>query len=237
MAMAFLSAQWVNLGLISYAVPDQLLEPYLPTGLKLDRHNDSAFVSLVVFDFLQTKVLGVSWPGFRNFAEMNLRFYVRRGKQRGVVFIREIVPQLLVASLAKLIYNEPYVAAPLESHTTITASQLTVEHTLYWHGQTNLVKLTATKFPHQPTADSTEHFFKEHEWGFGQSRKNTPIIYRVEHPIWEVYPVEQYQLNMNWRAIYGAQWEWLAHATPYSVVLAKGSAVKVFPYQALPTVD
>lgn len=234
MQIAFLSAEWANLGLFSYAVPDQLLQPYLPTGLELDRRDGSAFVSLVVFDFLQTKVLGVAWPGFRNFAEMNLRFYVRRGQQRGVVFVREIVPQWLVATLANVIYNEPYVAAPLQSHTQHSASQITVEHNLYWQGQTNLVKLSASKQLYHPNAASTEHFFKEHEWGFGRKRNGKPIVYRVEHPEWDVYPVERYQLQFDWGAIYGPQWAWLANATPYSVVLAKGSAVKVFPHQKLP---
>src|SRR3954469_19204610 len=115
-AMPFLTARWSNLCLFTYAVPRELLERRLPPGLELDRRDDlegEAFVSLVAFDFLDTRVLGVPWPGFRNFAELNLRFYVRHGEERGVVFVREFVPQRLVAWMARTLYQEPYQAAPL----------------------------------------------------------------------------------------------------------------------------
>ena len=63
----------------------------------------------------QPLVLGVPWPGYRNFPEINLRFYVRRGDERGVVFVREFVPQRLVAWLARVFYNEPYRAATMST--------------------------------------------------------------------------------------------------------------------------
>src|SRR3569623_1835388 len=106
--MPFLSARWSNLCLFTYPVPAAMLEKRLPPGLELDTREGQAFVSLVAFDFLDTRVLGVPWPGYRNFAELNLRFYVRRRRsaaeaaaqapaERGVVFVREFVPQRLVA--------------------------------------------------------------------------------------------------------------------------------------------
>ena len=91
---AFLTARWTNLCLLNYAVPPSALEPHLPRGLSLDTHEGEAFISLVAFDFLDTRVLGIPWPGYRNFPEINLRFYARQGDRRGVVFIREWVPIL-----------------------------------------------------------------------------------------------------------------------------------------------
>src|SRR2546429_431786 len=88
----FLTGRWTNLFLASFAVPDELLLRRLPPGLELDRYHGRAFVSLVAFDFLDTRVFAIPWPGYRNFPEVNLRFYVRHGEQRGVVFIRELVP-------------------------------------------------------------------------------------------------------------------------------------------------
>src|SRR5437763_1450757 len=84
---AFLRTRWTHLVLANYPCHDHLLRP--PPGLELDRFDSSAFVSLVGFSFLDTRVLGVGWPGFRHFPEWNLRFYVRRGDQRGVCFVRE----------------------------------------------------------------------------------------------------------------------------------------------------
>ena len=59
--MRFLTARWSNLFLATYAVPEELLRPRLPEGLELDRPDGQCFVSLVAFDFLDTRVLGV--PG------------------------------------------------------------------------------------------------------------------------------------------------------------------------------
>ena len=74
MPFPFLTARWSNLFLASYAVPPALLEERLPPGLTLDLRDGQAFVSLVAFEFLNTRVLGVPWPGHVNFAELNLRF-------------------------------------------------------------------------------------------------------------------------------------------------------------------
>jgi len=60
-------------------------------------------VSLVAFDVRDTRVRGVAWPGLRDFPEVNLRFYVREGDRRGVVFIRELVPSRAVALVARLL--------------------------------------------------------------------------------------------------------------------------------------
>ena len=76
--MPFLTATWSNLILLTYDAPPELLQHRLPGELELDTRDGDAFASLVAFDFLDTRVLGVAWPGFRSFPEVNLRFYVRR---------------------------------------------------------------------------------------------------------------------------------------------------------------
>ncbi|HSQ57361.1 MAG TPA: DUF2071 domain-containing protein, partial [Gemmata sp.] len=94
----FLTARWCNLILANYPVPEELLRPLLPPGCELDRRDGACWASLVGFQFLQTRVLGIGWPGFRNFPEWNLRFYVTHEGQRGVAFVREFVPSWFVAT-------------------------------------------------------------------------------------------------------------------------------------------
>src|SRR5947207_1663154 len=97
--MPFLTARWSHLCLWTYPVPPPLLLPHLPTGLELDTRQGNAFVSLVAFDFLDTRVLRIPWPGHRNFPEINFRTYVRRPAaaapgeppERGVLFLREFI--------------------------------------------------------------------------------------------------------------------------------------------------
>jgi uncharacterized protein YqjF (DUF2071 family) len=80
---AFLRAHWSNLVLASFAVPPELLRPRLPAGLELDTRDGSAFCSLVAFEFLRTRVLGVPWPGFRDFPE-----WTKRGREISPKFPR-----------------------------------------------------------------------------------------------------------------------------------------------------
>src|SRR5215212_2941193 len=112
----FLTGQWKHLAMINYEIEPEVLRPYAPTGTELDEWNGKTFASVVGFMFLDTRVKRVIVPFHRSFEEVNLRFYVRRktdeGWRRGVVFIKEIVPRRAVAAIARLVYNENYVAMP-----------------------------------------------------------------------------------------------------------------------------
>ena len=241
----FLTARWCNLILANYAIPEELLRPRLPPGIDLDTRDGRCWASLVGFQFLDTRVLGVGWPGYRNFPEWNLRFYVREGTRRGVCFVREFVPRWLVATMARVIYNEPYRAARMtmevkDEPDSLTADytvrwgcslaeSITAEYTVKWAGKVHRLCATGAKPAVRPGPDSTEHFFKEHSWGFGMSRRGKLIRYEVNHPGWDVYPVREFAADVDWAAMYGPEWKVMNGREPDSVVLAAGSEVSVYP--------
>jgi uncharacterized protein YqjF (DUF2071 family) len=229
MPRPFLTARWHNLFLATYAVQPALLEKRLPPGLALDLRGGSAFVSLVAFEFLDTRVLGVGWPGFRNFAELNLRFYVRHGGERGVVFVREFVPQRFVAWVARWLYNEPYLAAPITAERRESADRIEMTYRLRYAGREHRIDVAGRKPTVHPAEDTLEHFFKEHHWGFGVTRFGQALRYEVSHPVWDVYPIEAYRLEFDFAAVYGPEWAFLGEAAPVSTALAVGSEVSVFP--------
>ncbi len=229
MTRPFLTARWSNLCLFNYAVSLDILQPHVPPGLELDLHDGQAFVSLVAFDFTQTRVWGVPWPGYRSFPELNLRFYVRQGAERGVVFVRELVPLRLVAWMARRLYNENYVATPMHSRVAEDAERIVVSHQLHYQARAYQLRVEGSKPAIMPASDSVEHFFKEHMWGFGTDRQGRTTRYEVRHPYWAVYPVHRYDLNLDWGQVYGSQWQALNGREPMSVILAVGSAISVFP--------
>ena len=192
MARPFLTATWSNLFLATYAVPSELLAPRLPPGTTLDLRDGQAFVSLVAFEFLDTRVRGVGWPWHRNFAELNLRFYVRHGDERGVVFVREFVPRAMIAWLARTLYNEPYRAAPLTATGDDSDGVHGMRYALDLDGRRHTIAVAGEAAPLLPPADSVEAFFKEHRWGFGMTRAGRAMRYEVEHPPWPVYPIRSY---------------------------------------------
>jgi uncharacterized protein len=225
----FLTARWTNLLLATYVVPPELLLPRLPPGLELDLRDGQAFASLVCFDFLDTRVFGISWPGFRNFSEMNLRFYVRQGGDRGVVFVREFVPQRFVAWMARTLYNEPYLATPMTSTVIDEREHVHVEHRLTFDGRTHTMRAVGDKPAYVPEPDTAEAFFKEHHWGYGTTRRGRTRRYHVSHPVWAVYPMREAHVDIDWAAVYGPEWAVMQGVRPVSAVLAVGSAIAVYP--------
>ncbi len=226
----FLTARWENLVIISYKVPNNILEDFMPAGLEPDTLDGSPFVSLVAFNFLDTKVMRAKVPFNVNFPEINLRFYVKNRGKRGVVFIKEFVPKFFIAFAANFLYNENYSYARMKSSFK-TDDKLRLNHTIQLNNKTYSINLEAENKPFIPASDSTEHFFKEHEWGFGKNKCKKTVCYRVEHPVWEVYPVTKFENTFDFETLYGKKWKSLNYEKPYNILYAKGSPVKVFSKQ------
>src|SRR5438105_7684139 len=115
---AFLRAGWYNLPMLNFPADAELLQKYVPAGTELDLWQGRPYLSVVGFQFLHTRVHGIPVPFHRHFEEVNLRTYVRRqvgGEwRRGVVFIQEIVRRKLIALVARWVYNENYLAMPMD---------------------------------------------------------------------------------------------------------------------------
>ena len=229
MAATFLTARWVNLCLYSYAVPRELLEPLIPGDIELDIRDGEAWASLVAFDFLDTRVKGIRWPGHVNFPELNLRFYVRHNNERGVMFVREYVPRRAIATTARLLYNEPYACAPMGSTTTRTDDTLTVDYTLKRAGRTHRIGAVADATPITPDTESVEHWFKEHSRGYGVTRRGRTLAYTVTHPTWAIHPIRETTIDLDWATLYGPDWACMNNKQPASTILAAGSEVTVSP--------
>ena len=226
----FLTAEWRHLGLVTWKVDSALLAPELPPGCELDLRDGHAFVSLVAFDFLDTRVKGVRWPGHVNFPEINLRFYVRHDGQRGVCFVRELVPKRLIAWIARGIYNEPYVSTAMRSKVSHDASRIESLHRFRFAGKLHEARFRGLRETIVPPEDSNEHFFKEHSWGFGRSRGGTLRRYRVDHPVWAIHREATAELDVDFAAVYGEKWGFLRDRTPDFVIFAVGSKVAVYPH-------
>lgn len=235
MTEPFLTAVWSNLLLITYPVNEEALRLRLAKGLELDTIDGQAFVSLVAFDFTETRVKGVKWPGFVNFPEINLRFYVRHTEtgRRGVMFVRELVPSRLIARIARQLYNEPYEATRMKSMVRDNGETMFIQHDWSWKGSQYWLRVTSQTETHTPAEDSVAHFFKEHEWGFGRSKSGEPHVYQVRHPHWACHRVRSAHVEVDFGALYGAEFASLNDQEPHSVVHAVGSEIEVFPHRQL----
>lgn len=225
----FLSAEWRNLINLTYRVPAECLQPILPKGVELDLYEGHAHLSLVAFDFVNTRVKGMKIPFHVDFPEINLRYYVRAGQHRGVVFIKELVPKHCIAFVARRFYNEPYESYPMESsHETQPGGTLRSHHVLHLGGAEHHIRTEVGAQAYTPAADTAAHFFKEHDLGFGVDKDGVTLSYEVAHPVWETRDVLDVQLDFDFAAVYGQEWGFLRELKPQFPLFAVGSAIKVF---------
>lgn len=221
--------------MLNYSVEADLLKPFLPTGVELDFWQGKTYVSMVGFLFLHTRVMGMRLPLHVDFDEVNLRFYVRRsapeGWRRGVVFIKEIVPRRIIASVARVCYNENYVAMPMrhriEMENGILRREGAVEYAWRYQGRWNALRATTTGVAASPAENSMEEFITEHYWGYTARRNGGCAEYRVEHPRWNVWRTKDAALECDTARLYGPEFVPALERRPDSAFVAEGSPVTV----------
>ena len=221
--------------MLNYEVDPAVLMPHVPRGTTLDDRRGRHFMSLIGFLFLDTHLLGLPAFFHQNFEEVNLRFYVRRNVGResraGVVFIRELVPLPLVAATARLTYNEPYRAVPMQ-HTLVEKSGR-LQSVEYLFGRPRdqcRLAVHVTGSAQDMERGSDEEFLSERGWGYTRQRDDGTIEYRVEHARWRVWPNARSELNGPVGEFYDEPFAGILSGAPASAFVADGSAVVVhFP--------
>lgn len=240
----FLSARWVHLAMLNWAVDPALLRPHVPAGTVLDTFEGQTYVSLVGFLFLDTRILGLAIPGHRHFEEVNLRFYVRREAagevRRGVVFLREVAPLWAVCTVANWLYGENYATYPMRHRIEhpggvlddLAASSLALAQpaavTYEWQSPSGWNRVSAEgRGDWAPSAPgSLEEYISEHYWGYACAGAEACNEYAVEHPRWNLRPAEgRYEGHPE--EVYGRDWARVLNDPPASAFLCDGSAVEV----------
>lgn len=215
----------------NYQVDPSLLEAYVPRHTELDTWNGTCYVSLVGFMFLNVRLLGVSIPFHRNFEEVNLRFYVRHKSagewKRGVVFLKEIVPRRALSLVANTVYGEHYQTMRMAHMWEKEAGERRVAYHWWHRREENYMKVQAGLEVVPINEGSEEEFITEHYWGYSRVSARKTNEYEVRHPRWDCYPVQGYDINVNFAGIYGPAFGVLDQGDPVSVLLAEGSEVSV----------
>lgn len=221
----------------NYAIDKEILKPYLPAKVELDFWNDTCYVSLVGFMFLNTRLKGISIPFHTNFPEVNLRFYVRYKEgnewRRGVVFIKEIVPRPALTFVANAIYNENYETLAMRNEISQAGEKLSVSYS-WKKGKWHQFQVEASSRPIEIAEQSEEEFITEHFWGYTKLNDRASSEYQVEHPRWSVYPVAKDSIDVDFGVVYGNAFDFLRTEKPKSVFLAEGSEIIVRSGRKLP---
>ena len=228
--MSFLKAEWNNLALINYEIDADILKDYLPIGTEIDYWNGKCYISLVGFMFENVKILGLKIPFHTRFEEVNLRFYVKRFEnnewKRGVVFIKEIVPKPALTLVANTIYKEHYETLPMFHSVNLERDQKLFTYSWKKQNYKSSFTLITEKELSDIETQSEAEFITEHYFGYTKTNKGT-YEYEVKHQRWQQYKVKNYFINVDFKGTYGNSFEFLQNQRPISVILAKGSEIRV----------
>lgn len=232
---AFLSAEWRQLLMLNYVVSSRILEPLLPRGTELDSWQGNHYLSLVGLMFLDPRVLGVALPWYRQFEQVNLRFYVRRrlpGEwRRGVVFIQEIVPRRFPALAARSLFHEPYEARPmmhrLDSGLCPQSPGGEIMYGWLLNGRWNRLSAVVSSHWQELEAGSETQFLVERYWGYTARRSGVTSEIRITHAPWKVCAVSQPRLACDVPAVYGSSFVEPLAGPPASAFVADGAPVEV----------
>jgi uncharacterized protein YqjF (DUF2071 family) len=114
---AFMDQEWVNLSFLHWRYQPDAVQRLLPSGLRVDTFDGTAWVALVPF-LLRVRIpRGPALPWIGVFPETNVRTYVRGPDgHSGIWFFSLEAPRRLAISAARRLYHLPYCVAALETH-------------------------------------------------------------------------------------------------------------------------
>jgi uncharacterized protein YqjF (DUF2071 family) len=224
----FLTAKWLDLVMVNYAVAPEVLQEFVPRGTELDLFEGECYASLVAFKFFDTRVLNLKIPFHINFLEVNLRFYVKRESagetRRGVVFVKEIVPRFAISFVARAFYGEPYETWKMR----LDETENSFAYSWTKGGKTNLVSVEKGASLGVPAENSHGEFIIEHYWGYTRRGDARTDEYKVEHPKWNLFEAKNERIEVDFGFTYGEKFAFLTKEKPQSVLLAEGSEIAVY---------
>jgi hypothetical protein len=139
------------------------------------------------------------------------------------------VPRRAIVWVARVLYNENYVAAAMrhevrrEPNGGPSVAAYEWRHANRW----NRVSVECGSAPYVAADDSEETFITEHYWGYARQRDGGTVEYQVEHPRWEVLRSTSAALDCDVAALYGPAFAPFLSTPPSSAFVAIGSAVIV----------
>ena len=104
---------------------------------------------------------------------------------------------------------------------------LQVKYSWQVNGEWNFIEAKTQAQPQAIEEGSEAEFITEHYWGFTKVEGKATSAYQVEHPKWNIHPVEEHQLHCNVKELYGEQFASFMEEPPSSIFMADGSEILV----------
>lgn len=231
MRVHLLRAEWNNIIMANYVVPEELLLPLIPYKTRLDLFEGESYVTLAAFMFLNTEMLGFNIPFHSNFEEVALRFYVRSNnplsEQRGVVFIKEIVPKYAISLLANTFFGQKYTTLKMKSFHRDAGDTMETGYEWKYQNKWNKIMAKTGKRSTPIQQNNFNEFIADHYFGYRKYGETKTYQYEVEHKLWDTFNVHNYSVECDFGSLFGNEFSILNEIKPKSVFMLKGSEIRI----------
>ena len=146
-----------------------------------------------------------------------------------MVFVKEFVPKRTIAFVARVAYNENYVAIPMRHFARLPEAGAGGSITYGWRSGRDWSSVSV-EFEGDsliPARGSEEEFITEHYWGYARQRDGGTAEYKVEHPQWDIWSAKRSVIEWDVAGLYGAEFVEALSGDPSSAFVARGSEVTV----------
>jgi uncharacterized protein YqjF (DUF2071 family) len=190
-----MTQSWHDLLFAHWKVDVRQLRSRVPSPFELDLFEGDAWLGVVPFYMTNVSPRGVpSLPWVSEFAELNVRTYVRVADKPGVYFFSLDAASALAVQTARALLNLPY-------HTATMMRLQTARGIEYHSSRTGgAAQFDATYAPVStafvPTAGSLEHFLTERYCLYHVDHRGTPYRLDIHHRPWRLQ-VAHAQIDHN----------------------------------------
>jgi uncharacterized protein YqjF (DUF2071 family) len=189
---------WNDLLFAHWPMPIAQVRERVPPEIELDVYDGRAWVGIVPFYMTNVAPRGTpAIPGLSDFAELNVRTYVRVGDKPGVYFFSLDAASRLAVRGARRFYHLPYFYASMTVYEVGGAIDYS-SHRRDRHGHP--ADLVARYEPagevFQPEPGSLEYFLTERYCLYTLDRSRRVRIAEIHHPPWPLQMADaEFQIN------------------------------------------
>ena len=220
---------WIDLAFLHWPVPQAMVRALVPSALELDTFHDTAWLGVTPFRMTNVRpTLLPPIPTARDFPELNVRTYVRRGDRAGVYFFSLDASSWLAVETARAMTGLPYHHAKM--------SQRLVGQEIHYSSRRAMPGAPGAEFRARywpagdvfaSNPDSLEYFLTERYSLFVMHLKRLVRI-DIEHIRWPLQPADV-AIEVNTMAPAGIA---LPDQKPHALFSRQLDVVAQFPVQA-----
>jgi uncharacterized protein YqjF (DUF2071 family) len=178
---------WHDLLFAHWAVAPDVVRPLVPAELELDLRDGRAWIGVVPFRMTNVGPRGANrLPLMSEFAELNVRTYVRVGDRPGVWFFSLDAASALAVRAARLLLNLPYYTADMQVR---TGERIEYESRRLGSAKGSFAATYAPEGPaFEPLPGSLEHFLVERYCLYNRHHGGSPYRLDIHHAPWALQP-------------------------------------------------